>query len=117
MADELTTSLFRALMHPSRLAILDLLRQGKQCVCHLEAHLGKRQAYISQQLMVLRDAGLVEDERQGLNIYYRVVDPRVFEVIDMVRAMCGEEVQRPVSTEVACPCPQCNAVVETNLPD
>jgi DNA-binding transcriptional ArsR family regulator len=50
---------FKALAHPVRLQILDMLRSGEVCVCHMEAVLGKRQAYISQQLMVLRDAGLV----------------------------------------------------------
>ncbi|MEW6406696.1 MAG: permease [Chloroflexota bacterium] len=45
------------LMHPARLGILDLLREGEACVCHMEAVFGYRQAYISQQLMVLRDAG------------------------------------------------------------
>jgi DNA-binding transcriptional ArsR family regulator len=55
--------LFRALMHPARLAILDLLRAGEACVCHLEAHLGYRQAYLSQQLAILRTAGLIRDSR------------------------------------------------------
>jgi DNA-binding transcriptional ArsR family regulator len=53
--------LFKALMHPARLAILNVLRTGEACVCHMEAALGYRQAYLSQQLMVLRDAGLVDD--------------------------------------------------------
>jgi DNA-binding transcriptional ArsR family regulator len=44
---------FKALAHPVRLQILDMLRSGEVCVCHMETALGKRQAYISQQLMVL----------------------------------------------------------------
>lgn len=107
--EELTTDLFRALMHPTRLAILDLLRQGEQCVCHLEAHLGKRQAYISQQLMVLREAGLVEDQRDGLNIFYRVTNPQVFTVIDTARAMLGVTVDTHLvwRPQGGCPCPKC----------
>jgi ArsR family transcriptional regulator len=53
--------LFKVLMHPTRLAILEELRGGEQCVCHMESKFGLRQAYISQHLMVLRDAGLVTD--------------------------------------------------------
>jgi DNA-binding transcriptional ArsR family regulator len=108
-SDEPTTVLFRALMHPIRLAILDLLRQGEQCVCHLEAYLGKRQAYISQQLMVLREAGLIIDERDGLNVYYHVRDPRVFVLLDTARAMQGIDPgsQRPSLPADACPCPKC----------
>ncbi len=63
---------FKILTHPTRLAILDVLRDGEQCVCHLEAVLALRQAYISQHLMVLRESGLVADRRDGWNIYYRV---------------------------------------------
>ena len=63
---------FRALGHPVRLQILDLLRHGPMCVCHIEEAVGKRQAYVSQQLMVLREAGLVETERKGVLISYRL---------------------------------------------
>ncbi|NWG15296.1 MAG: winged helix-turn-helix transcriptional regulator [Chloroflexi bacterium] len=66
---------FRALAHPVRLHILDLLRGGEICVCQIEAALGKRQAYISQQLMVLREAGLVETRKEGLQVFYRLVSP------------------------------------------
>lgn len=50
--------LFRLLGQPVRLRILLAIGTGEACVCHLEAHLGLRQALISQYLMVLRDAGL-----------------------------------------------------------
>jgi ArsR family transcriptional regulator len=86
---EPVTVLFKALMHPARLAILEALRDGSQCVCHLEAHLGYRQAYVSQQLAALREAGLISDQRDGLNIYYRVTRPEVFNLIDAARAMLG----------------------------
>lgn len=110
--DEQTTNLFRALMHPTRLAILDMLRSGEQCVCHMEAHLGKRQAYISQQLMVLREAGLVDDQRDGLNVYYRVINPQVFAVIDSARAMLGVALDTAQVCDLpdGCPCPKCSPV-------
>src|SRR5512145_2562615 len=103
------TALFKALMHPARLAILDVLRNGEECVCHIEAQLGYRQAYISQQLAVLRDAGLIQDSRDGLNIYYRVIRPEVFALIDVARTMVGISLpQAPFPTPRAeCPCPKC----------
>jgi len=103
------TNLFKALMHPARLAILDILRNGEQCVCHLEAHLSFRQAYISQQLAVLREAGLIQDSRDGLNIYYRIARPEVFALIDVARTMVGIPIPRsPFDTARAeCPCPKC----------
>lgn len=100
--------LFKALMHPGRLAILDVLRSGEACVCHMEAALGFRQAYLSQQLMVLREAGLVDDRRDGWNVYYRVVKPDVFAVIDAARSTLGES-KRISSPSVipSCACPHC----------
>ena len=47
---DLQVQIFKVLTHPARLAILEILRDGEHCVCHMEAYLGFRQAYISQQL-------------------------------------------------------------------
>ena len=105
---------FKVLMHPTRLAILDILRSGEECVCHMEAVLGQRQAYISQQLMVLRDAELVQDRREGWNIFYRVVNPKIYTVLDAARAALGENEATILAELVAldvsstCTCPKCN---------
>ena len=109
-------NLFKALMHPSRIAILEILRDGEQCVCHLEAVLGCRQAYISQHLMVLRDAGLVEDRREGARIFYRVIRPEIFDLVDAAIRMSGVEAgsQRQVKVE-DCPCPKCNPDKEAKI--
>ena len=108
------SKLFKALMHPVRLAILDELRGGEQCVCHLEAALGYRQAYISQHLMVLREAGLVQDVRDGWNIFYRVVQPTVYQVIDASAGLStvdysgATQPSRVRNPRAGCPCPKCN---------
>lgn len=108
------TGIFKALMHPARLAILDVLRNGEECVCHIENHLGYRQAYISQQLAVLRDAGLIQDERDGWNVYYRVARPEVFALIDVARTMVGLPVTHRASNarESDCPCPRCSSAAK-----
>jgi ArsR family transcriptional regulator len=110
-ASEQLAKVFRTLMHPARLDILDILREGEQCVCHMEAHLGYRQAYISQHLTVLREAGLVEDRRDGWNIFYHVSEPKVFQLIDQAQTMLGMPTKpaRRRSQPVACPCPKCAA--------
>lgn len=115
-AYETQAKLFKVLMHPARLAILDLLREGEECVCHMEAYLGYRQAYISQQLMVLREAGLVEDRRDGWNIFYRVIKPEIYEVIDAALRVMGEEHIKPPLRlgEHVCSCPKCCPLGETN---
>ena len=70
--------LLKALAHPIRLQILEVLHaEGEACVCHLETRLGQRQAYISQQLSKLREAGFVVDRRDGLNVFYAVMDESI----------------------------------------
>ncbi len=105
------TTLFKALAHPGRLAILDILRNGEQCVCHIEAQLGYRQAYISQQLAVLREAGLIQDQRDGWNIYYQVIRPEVYALVDVARTMVGLPLSRGPydNPRMACPCPKCTS--------
>lgn len=107
----------KALSHPARLAILEVLREGEACVCHMEALFEWRQAYISQQLMVLREAGLVTDRRDGWNIFYRVVKPEVYAVIDAVCRVSGRDApfELPVNPHATCTCPNCLARIEQTL--
>jgi ArsR family transcriptional regulator len=98
----------KALAHPTRLQLLYALREGEECVCHLTTLLHERQAYVSQQLMFLRRAGLLVDRKDGLRVYYRVKDARVFDVLDIVSALAGITRVRVERRRMAkCPCPQC----------
>jgi len=104
-------SFFKLLAHPARLAILEILRNGEECVCHMEATLGYRQAYLSQQLAVLREAGIIQDRRDGWNIFYRVMKPEIYQVLDAAYSTKGGE--KPDSHghnyTPGCPCPKCNS--------
>jgi DNA-binding transcriptional ArsR family regulator len=114
---ELQSNFLKALAHSTRLVILDILHDGEQCVCHMENTLGLRQAYISQQLMILKQAGLVEPRRDGLNLYYRVTKPEVFNILDALRSATGlpatEHQYKQPSAD--CPCPKCNAAIEAQM--
>ncbi len=87
-------SLLKSVAHPVRLQILDALRDGERCVCDLAATLGLRQAYISQQLMKLRRAGLVTDRKAGLRVYYRVSDSELHAVLDMARGVVSRQAEK-----------------------
>jgi DNA-binding transcriptional ArsR family regulator len=104
--------IFKILMHPARLAILNALRAEEACVCHLEAHLGFRQAYLSQQIKLMRSAGVIQDRRDGWNVYYRVTRPEIFALIDSASAWAGPDgtnnVPRKTPPKKKCPCPKCN---------
>ncbi len=108
-AYDLDAQVFKVLTHPARIAILDILHDGEHCVCHMEAYLGFRQSYISQQLSVLREAGLIQDRRDGWNVFYRVVKPQIYEVLSAVRQITGQAIPVVEKADIKCTCPQCMA--------
>jgi len=108
------SDLLKALSHPVRLAILDVLARDEACVCHLTSLLGQRQPAVSQHLMVLREADLVHDRREGLMVYYRLADARLVGLLalaaDLLRAQ-GRPVslpEIPAGPLAGCPCPHCS---------
>jgi len=70
------------LSHPARLQIVTELRKKEACVSELQAVLDRPQPYISQQLCVLRQAGIVACRKEGQFVYYRLVDPFVEQLLD-----------------------------------
>lgn len=104
----------KLLAHPERLQMLDVLRRDAECVCHLEALLGKPQPYVSQQLRFLRQAGFIMDEKEGQNVYYRLVDEEVIRWLDQVLGPVTGEYPALAAHKrvIACPCPKCVEEVE-----
>lgn len=100
------TALLKALSHRARFEIACLLDQGEACVCHLEAHLGYRQPYISQQIMVLKKARLVAERREGTYVFYHLADSRVAALLDALtpQATVPKTRARRLRT---CSCPKC----------
>lgn len=92
----------RFLAHPARLRILDELRKGEACVCFLQEALGRPQAYVSQQLRVLREAELLDSHRDGLNVFYGISDAGLLSLLDEVLgpARSSRDVR-------VCPCTTC----------
>lgn len=76
---------FKALAHPTRIRLLELLVEGEKSVTELQLGLGPDAAAASQQLAILRMKNLVDTRRQGTSIYYRLRDPQVKEVLDAAR--------------------------------
>jgi DNA-binding transcriptional ArsR family regulator len=100
--------LFRSLAHPGRLQILDELRRAEACVCHLQAVLHRPQSYVSQQLRVLRETGIVSDDKDGLNVYYRLSSPQVERLLTEVLGPADGPTRLP-----NCPCPCCQGACRT----
>lgn len=83
----LKAEFFRALGHPVRVRLLQLLREGERTVGSLQAALELDSSGTSQQLAALRKQGLVESRRDGTSVYYRVKDPRTLELLELAKAI------------------------------
>lgn len=82
-SDELLTRIaevLKAMADPTRLKILHSLHQGERCVSDILTVVGGSQANVSKHLSVLKRAGLVDCRRDGLNVYYRIIDEGVFTI-------------------------------------
>jgi DNA-binding transcriptional ArsR family regulator len=102
--------LLRLMAHPMRLEILTIVRWSDECVCHLSAALKKPQPYVSQQLAVLRNAGLIADHKEGNNVFYGLASGRSGQVaailgaIDEEASSTGPRAHKHVE---GCYCPKC----------
>jgi ArsR family transcriptional regulator len=94
--------MFSPLAHPARLQILNELRSREACVCHLQEVLGRPQAYVSQQLRVLREASLVQDRKEGQMVYYSLANTQIDRLLQEVFGPPREPTEPP-----DCPCPKC----------
>ncbi|MFH0131845.1 metalloregulator ArsR/SmtB family transcription factor [Variovorax sp. VaC1] len=82
----------KLLANEDRLLLLCQLSQGEMCVSDLEQKLGIHQPTLSQQLGVLRNEGVVDTRREGKNIFYRVADPAMLEILAVLyRIYCPKE--------------------------
>ena len=82
--------MFRGFADPSRLGILDFLRAGPKCVYEIAAATGLSQPNTSVHLACLEDCGLVEKERQGKFIYYRMAHKEAIALINQAEAILGK---------------------------
>lgn len=89
--------MFKALGHPDRLRIVEELATGERCVCDLVDAVGSSWSTVSRHLSVLREAGVLEHEKRGLQVFYRVTLPCVtsfMECLDAGRRGEAVEVRR-----------------------
>ena len=101
-----------AIASRERVAILLAIGKGEACVCHLETALGWRQAYISQHLMALRRADILQDRRDGRFIYYKMANASILNLVIASARLSGlsaESISALINTKKnpSCECPQC----------
>lgn len=79
--------IIKALAHPARLFIVDELSRGERCVCELTDQLGVAMPTVSRHLGQLKSAGLVEDEKRGAQVFYRLRVPCVLNFFKCIEAV------------------------------
>ena len=84
--------IMKAMAHASRLLILDILSEGEKCVCEIVPVVGSDASTVSKHLSLLKNAGLIEDDKRGLKVFYRLTCPCVINYIQCIENSISENV-------------------------
>ncbi len=84
---ELKAEILAAAGHPIRLAAMEYLRDGERCVCEIAQHVGARRSNVSRHLSVLRNAGIVDQRKDGLKVMYSLRTPCVLAVTECIEGV------------------------------
>lgn len=90
-------SIFQALAHPTRVAIIEVLRDGELPAGAIIERLGLEQANASQHLSILRVKQIVSSRKEGNQVFYSVRDPLLIEVLDIMRRYFQAHVEEAIS--------------------
>lgn len=86
-------AVFKALGHPTRVFLVQELGKGEECVCRLTEKVGADMSTVSKHLSILKNAGVVSDEKRGLQVYYRLRIPCVLGVFGCVDSVMDENLR------------------------
>jgi len=95
---EVRARIVKALAHPSRLFIVDELARGERCVCELTEMVGADVSTVSKHLSVLKNAGIVTNERRGTQIFYSLKVPCILNFFGCVEAVVEANAKEQLAT-------------------
>jgi len=84
---ELEAAFLAVLGQETRLRLLYFLKDGEKCACEITPRMSEDPSVVSRHLVKLREAGLLESRREGVSIYYRIREPRVFALLELADEM------------------------------
>lgn len=93
---EAQANVFKALAHPTRLWITEQLAQGERCVCEFVAAIDADFSTVSKHLSILKQAGIVEDEKRGKKVFYRLRTTCVLGFMSCIDSMTKNNVEEQV---------------------
>jgi ArsR family transcriptional regulator len=82
---------FKALAHPVRIRILEVLRDSEKSVTEIQSLLELDQSTVSQQLSILRSKSLLQSRKSGTSVFYSVRDPMLFDLLDIARSIFNNQ--------------------------
>jgi ArsR family transcriptional regulator len=84
----------KAIAQTTRLKILYFLKDGEKCACKIIPKMKGDQSSISRHLISLKNAGILESRKEGVSVYYKIKDKRVFSILGLVDDMLKAQVQK-----------------------
>jgi len=76
---------FKALADPTRLKILECIKNGEKCICKIIPYTGKSQPCVSQHLKVMKHAGIIDERKDGTKIMIKASNDEIFKIVDRVK--------------------------------
>jgi ArsR family transcriptional regulator len=88
---EYVSEVLKAVAHPVRLQIIEILKDGQMCVGDIVKALGGKQAITSQQLNMMKDKGVLSCSRDGAKVYYRIENKNVIKLLNCIHDHCEQK--------------------------
>ncbi len=92
-----TAEMLKALAHPTRLRIIESLKEGEKCVCELAPELKLEQANISQHLSILKKQGFIVGQQRGMRTFYRICHQEVFDLVSLIHSLLEKKIRQEAS--------------------
>jgi len=92
-ATQYLADVLKSVAQPTRLKIIDFLREGERCVCEIFPAIDEEQSNTSRHLNQMQTHGILSRRKEGVKIFYAVKHPQVFEIIDLAAGIVRHEVE------------------------
>ncbi len=83
----------KAIAHPLRIAVVNFLKDGEQCVCDIAQYVGSERSNVSRHLSVMANAGLLEYRKEGLKVIYKLKTPCILDFFSCTTACLKQQVK------------------------
>ena len=83
--------IIKAMAHPARLIVIEALKEGERCVCELNKLVDIEQSTLSRHLAVLKNSKIIQDEKRGLNVFYKLRCPCVLKYVECIENVIKEK--------------------------